>query len=165
MFTNPFYQMTRKMNDKLKAFTLYELLLVMILISIVVTIIGAALYNVSGFHKRLKDKVDQVGSFKEVQYMIHRDFNRLKFYTATADQLLFTNGMDTVLYAFGDHIVRQQGVRTDSLSLQGALTLSDTTASITFLLGERKTNMRLPLINSGVLSYELSELEPTDAEE
>lgn len=146
-----------KRSERLSAFTLIELLLVMILISIIVTILGSTLYNVTGFHKRLKGRVDQVGSFKEVKYAISRDFNRMKFYEVDTDKLIFSDGIDTVFYSFGEKIVRQQGVRIDSIPLQGALSYNDSITSITLLLGERKTNIRLPAVSSGLLSYKASD--------
>lgn len=144
-------------SKRLSAFTLIELLLVMILISIIVTILGSTLYNVTGFHKRLKSKVDQVGNFKEVKYAISRDFNRMKFYEVNTDKLTFSDGIDTVFYSFGAEIVRQQGVRIDSIPLQSALSYNDSITSITLLLGERRTNIRLPSISSGLLSYRASD--------
>ncbi len=149
-------------NNQLSAFTLFELLLVMILISIIVTILGSAFYNVNSFHKRLRDRVDQVGSFKEVKYAISRDFNRMKFYHVASDKLVFSDGIDTVLYSFGEQTVRQQGVRVDSIMLQSALSFSDSTASVVLLLGERRTTIRLPSVNSGVLSYKASDSEKTE---
>lgn len=143
-------------RSRLPAFTLFELLLVMILISVVVTILGSALYNVNGFHKRLKSRVDQVSTFKEVKYAISRDFNRMKFYQVESNNLVFTDGVDTVLYSFGDKTVRQQGVRTDSMMLQSALSSNDTTTTVTLLLGDKRTSIRLPSISSGLLSYEAS---------
>ncbi len=151
-------------NSKLSAFTLFELLMVMILISIVVTVLGATLYNVGSFHKRLKDRVEQVGSFKEVKYVIYRDFNRMKFYEASSTELIFTDGIDTVFYSFGEKIVRQQGIRVDSLLVTGGLSLTDSTATIMLLLGERKTSIRLPSISSGVLAYRASDSGETENE-
>ena len=144
-------------NNRLPGFTLIELLLVMILISIIVTLLGAAFYNVNGFHKRLKDRVDQVGSFKGFKYAINRDFNQMKFYTVEQGKLAFTDGTDTVLYSFGESIVRQQGVRTDSIPVEGALNFNDSTTTIIVLLGGRKTSIRLSPVSSGLLSYQASE--------
>lgn len=132
--------------------------MVMILISIIVTILGSALYNVGTFHKQLLGRVDQVGSFKEVKYAMSRDFNRMKFYQAESDKLIFSDGIDTVLYSFGERTVRQQGVRVDSIMLQSVLSSNDSTTSIVLLLGERKTTIRLPAISSGLLSYKASDL-------
>ena len=152
----------RKRISKLSAFTLFELMLVMILISIIVTILGSALYNVNGFHKRLKDRVDTVGSFKEFKYAINRDFNRMKYYEITEQKLIFTNGVDSVFYSFGENIVRQQSVRVDSIQVEGTLFFNDSITSIRLLLGERTTQIRLPSASSGVLSYKSTSSETTD---
>lgn len=106
--------------------------------------------------------MDQVGSFKEVNYAINRDFNRMKFYEVDTEKLVFTDGVDTVLYSFGANIVRQQGARVDSIPIQGALVSNDSITTLTLMLGERKTNIRLPIVNSGVLSYWSSELGTTE---
>ena len=152
-----------KRISKFSAFTLFELLLVMILISIIVTILGTTLYNVTGFHKRLKDRVDVVGSFKEFKYAINRDFNRMKYYEISGQKLIFTNGIDTVFYTFGENIVRQQSVRTDSMLVKGTLFFNDSITSIHLLLGERTTQVRLPSVSSGLLSYQSTSPETTDA--
>lgn len=148
-----------KRISKLPAFTLFELLLVMILISIIVTILGSTLYNVNGFHKRLKDRVDVVGSFKAFKYAIHRDFNRMKYYEISDQKLIFSDGIDSVFYSFGENIVRQQSVRVDSIPVKGVLFFNDSITSIHLQLGERMTQMRLPSASSGILSYKSEALE------
>ena len=154
--------MRRKKSSRLSAFTLFELLLVMILISIVVTILGSALYNVNGFHKRLKDRVDRVATFKEFNYAINRDFNRMKFYEITGDRLIFTDGVDSVFYSFGNKIIRQQSVRIDSIPLEGTLFFNDSITTVRLLVGDRVTQIRLPSISSGVLSYQASATRTTE---
>lgn len=153
-------KISRKNKITLPAYTLVELIVVMILITVVVTILASAFFNVHGFHKRLQGRIKEVSTLKELSYLLHRDYNRMKYYHADQSQLIFTNGADTIHYWFDSVVVRQQLVRMDTFSLASAMITSDSTLSITLQLGERSVKMKLPETDFGLLSYRAAQKRP-----
>lgn len=139
---------------KPRAFTLLELIIVMLLISFLVTVIGAAFLNVYTYHGRLSRKMENSRELSSLRASLERDFNKTKHYEIGGSQLLFTSERDSISYYFGEAIVRIQSIRSDTFPFVGAIFDHDSTASISIVKNNSLIKLKLPDRSTGLDRYQ-----------
>lgn len=105
---------------KLEAFTLSELLVVLVITSIVVTLSFLALTNVQKQVRNVTQTFEKQQRIGKIERLLHSDLNRYKAtYDDSKKQLFLKNSKDSVLYRFTENFIFRE---KDSMELGFAKT-------------------------------------------
>jgi prepilin-type N-terminal cleavage/methylation domain-containing protein len=107
----------RRLNHKVRAFSLIEILVVLILSSIVVSIIYMGYYNITTYQANLLRKQQRLENISRLYFLLRKDIGRSEFVFATSDSALGCRlaGGDYISYSFESVIVtRTQNSITDT---------------------------------------------------
>ncbi len=88
------------MNRKLEAFTILELLVVIVISSLLLTIATRVFFQFSGYHQRIGSISGKSVLEYELEYFLKRDFQRYPIVTSQHDELVLSNDFGDVLYHF-----------------------------------------------------------------
>ncbi|MEM9328439.1 MAG: type II secretion system protein [Bacteroidota bacterium] len=109
---------------ELEAFTLVELVVVMILMGVLILLLGSTFFGINSYHHRLLQRSTTTATIKEAKATLRRDLSMAKDWEIGQTELVFYRDEDTVTYVFGPSLIRVHSLRSDTLSIQASL-LSD----------------------------------------
>ncbi len=132
-------------QNSLLAFTLLELLQVMILVAVLMTLVGGTFYYFSTYHLQLTDRLDATSEINQVHRLLQRDAGQYRTFDFENARLVFSTDTDTTAYVFGEPIVRQQGIRLDTFQIRG--TTHYTGDGLTVYLASGDIGIRFMLSN------------------
>ena len=145
--------MSQQNKRQQPAFTLFELVMVMLLISILVTLLGSIFINTYRFHGQLLGRTQRLAQYQEVRHLLQKDFNRTKYFEVSANTLTFLSEKDSIHYIFGDRIVRHQAARSDTFSTKAEILEDTASVHIALYLNQGTASLQLPKLADGVRSY------------
>jgi prepilin-type N-terminal cleavage/methylation domain-containing protein len=109
------------MKNRIPAFSLIELLVVMVLSSVIVSIIYVIFHTVSIYQLDLSKNQELTGEVATCYFLMKKDFERCKLINASNNRQIVCDGFDvnpTVTYDFSDnYVLRKQHLRTDTFHL------------------------------------------------
>jgi prepilin-type N-terminal cleavage/methylation domain-containing protein len=109
------------MRSKVQAFTLPELLVVMVLMGIVTGILYTAYYTINTYLFRLEKRHEAIQEYSDVYFTLQADVERCSALQALDDHTLTLTAPDStrIVYEFlGESVVRHQANRIDTLNCQ-----------------------------------------------
>jgi prepilin-type N-terminal cleavage/methylation domain-containing protein len=113
--------MFRLLNKRLKAFSLSELLVVMVISGILTAVVYYAFVGVVKYHRLMESKYDQVEKISRMRFQLERDFLESVQVYSSGEELRFTYEDRTfvVRYVFySGGMVRQQEFLSDTLKVE-----------------------------------------------
>jgi len=102
------------MNRRLKAFTLTEMIVVMLLTAVVIGMAYAVFQIISKSYTSFNLKNEKVNDAERLEHWLARDLQRADACLNEEDGLKLLIGVDTVSYTFKDSVVTRTSLRIDS---------------------------------------------------
>ncbi|EGV42228.2 type II secretion system protein [Bizionia argentinensis JUB59] len=109
----------KKLNSKIKAFTLSEMIVVLILSSIVIGLAFSVLNLVQKHMISIQQNYTNTTKFKKLETSLWLDFNRYSKieYSSLENELKFSTAIDSVMYQFSDNYIIK-GIDTFPVPIQ-----------------------------------------------
>ncbi|QHS56501.1 prepilin-type N-terminal cleavage/methylation domain-containing protein [Mucilaginibacter sp. 14171R-50] len=104
-------------NKHLKAFTLTEMIMVMLLTAIVVAMAYEVLRIVYKTHAAFAAKNERVNDVERLEHWLRRDFQKAEVILGNDHSVRLLSTGDTVSYVFADSLVIRRAVRVDSFRI------------------------------------------------
>jgi hypothetical protein len=97
------------MRDKLLAYTISELLVVLVISGLVIAFISQSFFLVSKFQAKLTDKFYESGDFERLNWLINADFEKSEFLNKEGNKVICLIDDRLVTYDFSNQfLVRTQ---------------------------------------------------------
>ena len=113
------------MNRRLKAYTLTEMIVVMLLTAVVIGMAYSVFQIISKSYTSFNRKNEKVNDAERLEHWLGRDLQRADACLNEKDGLKLLIGLDTVGYTFKDSVVTRTSLRIDSFRVYTAnLTLT-----------------------------------------
>ncbi|MCV9387459.1 prepilin-type N-terminal cleavage/methylation domain-containing protein [Reichenbachiella ulvae] len=127
--------------NKWKAFTLVEMMVVLLLSSLLLTAASAIYLNVLDYHHRLRKRIDHTNAYYRLKYYLERDTQRSASYELKGDELQL--GKETH-YQFGaDTVFREWKGNRDFFLIGGQCQEQAGSLQVNFTLYQQ--SITLPL--------------------
>ena len=133
--------MIRRFSNKIGAFTLFETIQTLILVSILVTILGSTFFYIYRYHNGLSEKLAKQGSLHQLGYLVLEDYADDRYFEYTGESLFFES--DSVTYLLGSEVIRNQGLRVDTFKVSGSAEEMDGMVSLKFFVGTESLSLLL----------------------
>lgn len=105
-------------NKKIKAFTLVELLVVLILSGVLASLVGGIFYYLFVYQQQIDRKPVAVNSMQQLDYLLKKDFDQSEKLFLEGRSLQCINKQDSVNYTFeGSAVIRQQSIVVDTFRI------------------------------------------------
>lgn len=114
------------MKNKLRAFTISELLVSMIISSILMYAIWNIYFFLVSYQKQISTKADAEFQTANLRFLLTKDFEEADIIAGSGNSLEFINDVDSVFYeAVGENLVRVKGNSIDTLPVPVAFQFDD----------------------------------------
>lgn len=129
-------------TKKLKAFTLVEMMIVLLLSSILMGAASVLYQNVTAYHTRLRDRAEQTNTFHRLKYYLQKDISRSDAIELTSSVLDLNDGQ--IKYYFeADSVFRVLGSYQDAFPIKGTCAVEASHISLNFELYEQVIQVRM----------------------
>jgi prepilin-type N-terminal cleavage/methylation domain-containing protein len=105
------------MNTRIKAFTLMEVVISMIIAALVITIAYTAYQIIHRSYQAYQLKNTQMAVLLRLDERLKKDFSRSVLISQTTEGLAFTDSSGTVRYTFSEGSVIRQGILVDTFKV------------------------------------------------
>jgi len=133
--------MTHRFSNKSRAFTLFETIQTLILISILISILGSTFFYLYQYHNNLTKKLSIQGSLDQLEYLLLKDYANDRYMEFTGDRIIF--GADSTTYQLGSQVIRNQGVRVDTFEILGTAEENAGALSVRFIKDDESLGILL----------------------
>lgn len=111
--------MKNKQHIKLKAFTLVELAITMIITGIVIAFTIASFQIITKLHLRYQEKIETINQFEKLRYLLAKDNFESKKIIKENNGFSFFKDSSIIHYLISkDNLIRIQSVRKDTFTLK-----------------------------------------------
>jgi prepilin-type N-terminal cleavage/methylation domain-containing protein len=105
-------------SKRVKAFTLVEMIVVMLLTAVVIGLAYEVFQVISKSYSSFSAKNERINDVERLEHWLKRDFIRAENITAGGNKVCMIIGKDTVSYVFTDSVVTRQGLRVDAIRIE-----------------------------------------------
>ncbi len=110
-------------NNKLSAFTVMELLVVLILSGLLMSVVAGVFYNLQTYRTELNGKADPINNRKKVNYLLVSDIEKSAVLKMDGKDLACVSRTDTVFYSFNEEFIsRKQQIELDTFQIVNEIT-------------------------------------------
>ncbi|MBV6648064.1 MAG: prepilin-type N-terminal cleavage/methylation domain-containing protein [Cyclobacteriaceae bacterium] len=133
-------------GNRIPAFTLTELMVVLIISSILLTFVVSSFYYITQYHQGLQKRIHFANEIWRLEYMFRRDLQRNHGAIFGGEEVMFPVGAGVRYLWTGDSTIRRTSDFEERLAIGGFLDLLDTTEMIrgTLVLGDSVTRLSVP---------------------